>query len=245
MQNKQPNFPANLPAKNPNAAWETLNTAITACRACPRLVEWREKVAREKRKAYKNLDYWGKPVPGFGDANARLFVVGLAPGAHGSNRTGRMFTGDSSGDTLFGALYRTGFANQPTAHSQNDALLLRDIFITAIGRCAPPQNKPTRTELNTCEPFLLQEWHLMPQATVLLALGKMAFDGILRMLRADGIDMPRLKFSHAFHAEIPTATRTLHLLASYHPSRQNTQTGRLTQAMFDDIFVQARVLIDG
>ncbi len=245
MQDTQLKFPANLPAENPSEAWEKLNTQITTCRACSRLVEWREKVAREKRRAYRDWYYWGKPVPGFGDPHARLFVVGLAPGAHGSNRTGRMFTGDSSGDTLFGALYRTGFANQPTAQSRDDSLLLRDVFITAIGRCAPPQNKPTRIELNTCEPFLLQEWHLMPQATVLLALGKMAFDGILRMLRADGIAVPRMKFGHAFHTEIPTPTRTLHLLASYHPSRQNTQTGRLTQAMFDDIFVQARAIIDG
>jgi len=225
--------------------WEKLNSEIIACRACPRLVEWREKVAVEKRRAYRDWEYWGKPVPGFGDPTARLFIVGLAPGAHGSNRTGRMFTGDSSGNTLFGALYRSGFASQPAAHSQDDGLILTDTFITAIARCAPPGNKPTRDELNNCEPFLTQEWLLMPQVRVVLALGKMAFDGSLRLLRNQGYDLPRLKFSHGFHyafgAGSPGGEKRL--LASYHPSRQNTQTGRLTQEMFDEIFERARSLV--
>ncbi len=228
-----------------NDKWNKLNREIIACRACPRLVEWREKVAVEKRRAYREWNYWGKPVPGFGDTGGRLFIVGLAPGAHGSNRTGRMFTGDSSGDTLFGALYRTGFASQPTAHSRDDGLTLKDCFITAIGRCAPPGNKPMREELNTCEAFLAQEWSLMPQVRVVLALGKMAFDGSLRLLRNQGYALPGLKFSHGLHYEFEDSASGAkkHLLASYHPSRQNTQTGRLTQEMFDKIFETARALL--
>jgi len=237
-----PNLPYILPATNTDA-WRVLNTDITTCRACPRLVEWRETVARGKRRAYRDWDYWGKPVPGFGDPHARLFIVGLAPGAHGSNRTGQMFTGDSSGDTLFGALYRAGFATQLSARSRDDGLQLTDAFITAIGRCAPPQNKPTRAELNACQPFLRREWELMPQVKVVMALGKMAFDDLLRLWRADGFDVPRLKFSHGFEAPLDLNGHPVYLLASYHPSRQNTQTGRLTQAMLDEVFARARELI--
>lgn len=237
-----PNLPYTLPEENTDA-WRTLNSEVMACFACPRLVEWREQVAREKRRAYYDWDYWGKPVPGFGDPKARLFIVGLAPGAHGSNRTGQMFTGDSSGLTLFATMYRAGFASQPNALTREDGLRLRDAFITAIGRCAPPKNKPTRAELNACQPFLHREWELMPQVQIVLALGKMAFDDMLRLWRTDGFAVPRLKFGHGVQYPINLDSRRVILMASYHPSRQNTQTGRLTQQMFDDIFFAARDLL--
>lgn len=219
--------------------WQTLNQEIITCRACPRLVAWREQVARTKRRAYQEWDYWGKPVPGFGDPQARVFIVGLAPGAHGANRIGRMFSGDSSGNTLYGSLYRTGFANQPHAKRRDDGLVLTDAFITAVARCVPPQNRPTAGELANCRPFLEREWALMPQVQVMVALGQMAFDGCLRLLRAQGRDLPRLKFGHGVHYPLDG----LHLLASYHPSRQNTQTGRLTLTMLDDVFNRARALL--
>jgi uracil-DNA glycosylase family 4 len=228
-----------------NDNWPTLNEDVISCRACPRLVEWREKVAREKRRAYQDWNYWGRPVPGFGDTQAQLWLVGLAPGAHGSNRTGRMFTGDSSGDTLFSALYRAGFASQPTGFHRDDDLTLINAFITAVGRCAPPGNKPTRQELANCRPFLNREWQLMPQVQVLLALGQIAFNGSLQLLRDHGFEVPRLKFGHGAHYPLlqPETDRTVHLLASYHPSRQNTQTGRLTPQMMDDVFNLVRSLL--
>jgi uracil-DNA glycosylase family 4 len=195
-------------------------------------------MAREKRRAYLDWDYWGKPVPGFGDPHARVLIVGLAPGAHGSNRTGRMFTGDSSGDTLYGALHRAGFASRPTATHRHDDLTLHDAFITAIGRCAPPGNKPTTAELAACRPFLAREWRLLNRVQVVVALGKIAFDGCVRLLRDEGIKTPRLKFGHGAHFPLDG----LHLLGCYHPSRQNTQTGRLTQQMLDDVFALARSL---
>jgi uracil-DNA glycosylase family 4 len=224
--------------------WEALTDDVIACRACPRLVAWREQVAREKRRAYRDWDYWGRPVPGFGDQSARLLVVGLAPGAHGSNRTGRMFTGDSSGDTLYAALYRAGFASRPTAQHRDDGLRLTDAFITAIARCAPPGNRPTAAEITTCRPFLAREWMLMPQLRVMLALGQMAFDGCLRLLREVGYnDVPRLEFGHGLYYSFSSPTDVRHLVASYHPSRQNTQTGRLTPAMLDEVFALARSLL--
>jgi uracil-DNA glycosylase family 4 len=224
--------------------WEALTGDVIACRACPRLVAWREQVAREKRRAYRDWDYWGRPVPGFGDQAARLLIVGLAPGAHGSNRTGRMFTGDSSGETLYAALYRAGFASQPTAQHRDDGLRLTDAFITAIARCVPPGNRPTAEEIATCRPFLAREWTLMPQIRVILALGQTAFDGCLRLLREVGYDdVPRLKFGHGLSYSISSPTGSRHLVASYHPSRQNTQTGRLTPAMLDEVFALARSLL--
>ncbi len=224
--------------------WEALTGDVIACRACPRLVAWCEQVAREKRRAYRDWEYWGRPVPGFGDQAARLLIVGLAPGAHGSNRTGRMFTGDSSGDTLYAALYRAGFASQPTAQHRDDGLRLTDAFITAIARCVPPGNRPTAEEIATCRPFLAREWTLMPQTRVILALGQMAFDGCLRLLREVGYDdVPRLKFGHGLSYSISSPTGSRHLVASYHPSRQNTQTGRLTPAMLDEVFALARSLL--
>ncbi len=219
---------------------ESLNTEIIACRKCPRLVEWREEVARVKRKAYLDHEYWGKPVPGFGDANARVLVVGLAPGAHGSNRTGRQFTGDASGGFLFPALYRAGFANQPEATSRDDGLILVDMYITASGRCAPPDNKPSIEELNTCQPFLEREIEII-QPKVIVCLGKIAFDRILKIFALRG-----LKFSHGATFVLAPATLNLKpatLICSYHPSQQNTLTGKLTVEMFDDIWKKVKTLL--
>ncbi len=226
-------------------SWAKLNAEVVACRACPRLVAWREQVAQEKRRAYQTWEYWGKPVPSFGDVSARLMLVGLAPGAHGSNRTGRAFTGDSSGVTLYAALHRAGFANQPHAHHRGDGLVLTDAFITAIGRCAPPQNKPTATEIATCRPFFEREFALMPQLQVMLALGGLAFNQSVKLLQANGYDLPRLKFQHGLHHPLtrPSDVGPHHLLACYHPSRQNTQTGRLTPAMLDEVFTLAKSLL--
>jgi uracil-DNA glycosylase family 4 len=227
-----------------DAAWQRLTAEIVACRACPRLVAWREQVAREKRRAYRDWEYWGRPVPGFGDPAARLLIVGLAPGAHGSNRTGRMFTGDSSGDTLYAALHRAGFASQPTARSRDDGLTLTDAYITAVARCAPPDNRPTPEEMAACRPFLVREWTAMPRVRVILALGQVGFEGCLRLLRDFGYDVPRLKFGHGLHTSLHSASGDLkHLVAAYHPSRQNTQTGRLTPAMLDEVFALARSLL--
>jgi uracil-DNA glycosylase family 4 len=229
----------------PLEAWHKLNEEITTCRTCPRLVAWREQIAQEKRRAYREWDYWGRPVPGFGDPTARLLVVGLAPGAHGSNRTGRMFTGDSSGDTLYTALHQAGFANKSISRHREDGLQLTDAFITAVGRCAPPGNHPTPAELANCRPFLERELALMPQLQIILALGQIAFDSCLRLLRDAGYVVPRLKFGHGVHYNLtsPTGGPPLHLLAAYHPSRQNTQTGRLNQAMLNEVFSQARILL--
>ena len=223
-------IPLNVPE---NDTWQQLNHDIITCRRCPRLVKWREEVAETKRRAYEDWDYWGKPVPGFGDRNAQILILGLAPGAHGSNRTGRMFTGDSSGETLFGTLYRTGFANQPTAESRNDGLKLNDVFITAVGRCVPPKNRPTAQELTNCRPFLAREIALLPRLQVIVALGHVAFKGYLRLLQEAGVAKPKITFSHGERYQMPVGPE---LVASYHPSRQNTQTGRLTLEMFDQVF---------
>lgn len=250
-----------------NHLWQTLNTDIIACRACPRLVAWREQVARDKRRAYQEWDYWGKPVPGFGDPAARLLVVGLAPGAHGSNRTGRMFTGDSSGDTLYTALHRAGFASHPTSRHREDGLTLTDAFISAVGRCAPPGNRPTPEELTACRPFLRREFELMPQVEVIVALGQIAFDGCLRLLRdyeykAEAkVEAKKIqpnasrslspiphppKFGHGLSYRFASDSSADHkyLVTSYHPSRQNTQTGRLNQQMLDEVFGLARSLLE-
>ncbi|HEY5728505.1 MAG TPA: uracil-DNA glycosylase [Anaerolineales bacterium] len=227
-----------------------LNQEIMQCRKCPRLVEWREEVARTKRKAYKEEDYWGKPVPGFGDPNARVLVVGLAPGAHGSNRTGRQFTGDASGGFLFPALHRAGFANQASAESRSDSLILKDMYITASGRCAPPKNKPTSEELNTCQPYLERELEIL-DPKVIVCLGRIAFERILRIYST--VDdkgattfkgqRSRIKFAHGAAYELTTAKSpdgNRWLLCSYHPSQQNTLTGKLTVKMFDDIWEKAK-----
>ncbi|MXZ46018.1 MAG: uracil-DNA glycosylase [Chloroflexi bacterium] len=215
-----------------------LHDEIVACRACPRLVEWREEVAREKRAAYRDWEYWGRPVPGFGDPGARLVIVGLAPAAHGANRTGRVFTGDRSGDWLFGAMHRAGFANQPTAEHRDDGLALLDAYVLAAVRCPPPQNRPTTEERDRCRPFLERELALLPNTRVLLALGGWAL-GVLASV--EGI-RPRPKFGHGAEFELPDGRV---VLCSYHPSQQNTFTGRLTQPMFDAVFTRARELIEG
>lgn len=215
----------------------SLNSEIIHCRACPRLVAWREQVAREKRKAYRDQEYWGKPVPGFGDPAARVFVVGLAPGAHGSNRTGRQFTGDASGNFLYPALHRAGFANRPASLSRDDGLQLTDLYMAAAARCAPPDNKPLPEELANCQPYLERELQLI-QPKVIVVLGRIAFERVLRIF---SIRNPDWKFAHGAYWKLETGHW---LLASYHPSQQNTLTGKLTVAMFDSIWAQARQLLE-
>lgn len=217
--------------------WEEHNRRLIACRDCERLAAWREQVAREKRRAYRDADYWGKPVPGFGDPQARLLVVGLAPGAHGSNRTGRMFTGDASGEFLYAALHRAGFASQPASIDRDDGLTLKDIFITAVCRCAPPGNKPLPQEIANCRHYLLAEITLLQNIQGIVALGKIAFDQVLDIFLPEGLTKNTYPFSHGAFYSLPAGLPWL--LASYHPSRQNTQTGRLTKSMFDAIWQAA------
>ena len=213
-----------------------LNQQIVSCRRCPRLVQYREEVARTKRRAYLDWDYWGKPVPGFGDPKARLLLIGLAPGAHGANRTGRMFTGDSSGDFLYRALYKAGFASQPESRSMDDGLKLHDAYISATVRCAPPDNEPLPDEIRNCRPYLERDLELLRHVRVVLALGRLAFDQYRGILIAQGKLARKngLIFSHG--AEFNTAGAVL--IASYHPSQQNTFTGKLTDAMFDALFAR-------
>ena len=228
----------------PQPHWlEELNREVIACTRCPRLVTYREQVAREKRRAYKDCEYWGKPVPGFGDPNARVLVLGLAPGAHGSNRTGRPFTGDASGKFMYPVLHETGFANQPCATDRNDGLLLTDLYITAAARCAPPDNKPLPQELANCAPYLDREFQGLTKLKVVVALGRIAFDAYLTHLKQLGIIERRriYLFQHGGQYKIPDGRM---LLASYHPSNQNTQTGKLTRQMFVRIFKEARRLAD-
>jgi uracil-DNA glycosylase family 4 len=222
-----------------------LEDEVIACHRCPRLVEWRERVAREKRRAYRGEEYWAKPVPGFGDGHARVLAVGLAPGAHGSNRTGRMFTGDASGDFLFPALCRAGFSNRPQSLTRDDGLVLRGLFITAVCRCVPPENKPSKQEIENCLPYLREELRLLEQIRVVVALGKIAYDESIRLFREIDPVPPTPPFSHGalWQARISDRTgKDLWILASYHPSRQNTQTGRLTRPMFDRIWRKAETL---
>jgi uracil-DNA glycosylase family 4 len=217
---------------------ETLRRRIVACRLCPRLVAHREGVAREKVRRFRNCDYWGRPLPGFGDPRARLWVVGLAPAAHGGNRTGRVFTGDRSGDWLYAALYRCGFANQPTSRSRDDGLTLSDAYVSAVVRCAPPANKPTVTERDRCLPYLASELALLHRVRVFVPLGGFAFANVLRMLRAMG-DRPSgpSRFGHGAAVDLQTGRR---VIGCYHPSQQNTFTGRLTETMLDDVFEAAK-----
>jgi uracil-DNA glycosylase len=213
-----------------------LNLELISCTKCSRLVEWREQVGREKRAAYKDQTYWAKPVPGFGDANARVLILGLAPGAHGSNRTGRMFTGDSSGNFLYPALHRAGFASSGTSVNLSDGLELHDCYITAAGRCAPPDNKPTSLELQNCRPWLTQELELLPNVRVILALGKIAHDTMLEFYKLQKSKHP---FGHALEYGLPDGKI---LLDSYHVSQQNTLTRKLTFEMFDAILERAKEL---
>lgn len=222
---------------------DDLNREVTACRRCPRLVEWREHVARTKRRAYQHWEYWGRPVPGFGDPHAGVMIVGLAPGAHGSNRTGRMFTGDASGDFLYAALHRAGFASQTEARHRADGLILTDAYITAVCRCAPPGNKPTFGELNNCQPFLAREIEML-HPKVIVCLGRIAFERLKRMLF---ISDPSVNFAHgaSYQPNTDSLITNYWLLASYHPSQQNTQTRRLTVEMFDVVWTKVRSLLDG
>ena len=226
----------------PDQAWEELNREILACRRCPRLVEWREQVAREKRKAYRDWDYWGKPLTGFGDRSAGLLILGLAPAAHGGNRTGRMFTGDGSADTLIQALHQAGFASQPTSTHRQDGLELGRAFMTAVARCAPPGNRPTPQELADCRPFLERELQLLAGIRVVLALGQIAFQGYLQLLKQRGIEVGGLAFGHGVAHRFPDPLPWL--VASYHPSRQNTQTGRLTPQMMAEVLDQVCRLLE-
>jgi uracil-DNA glycosylase len=220
-----------------------LSREIVACRACPRLVDWRERVAREKRASFRDEEYWGRPLPGFGDLRARLLIVGLAPAAHGGNRTGRIFTCDRSGDWLFSALYRTGYANKPMSVRRDDGLELRDAYIAAAVRCAPPANKPTPEERDRCLPYLVRELELLERARVIVALGQFAYDAVARVLAAIGspLAVPRPRFGHASEAHSARAV----VLGCYHPSQQNTFTGKLTESMLDDVFTRARGLSSG
>ena len=225
-------------------SWLTiLNHEVVACTRCPRLVAYREQVAREKRRAYREWEYWGKPVPGFGDTEARVLIMGLAPGAHGSNRTGRPFTGDASGNFMYPILHETGFANQPTAVDRNDGLKLKDLYITAAVRCAPPDNKPLPQELAECSVFLDREIAGLEKLKVVVALGRIGFDAYLNYLKRRNL-LPTRKpyiFKHGAHYRMPDGKV---LLASYHPSNQNTATGKLTREMFMKIFKQAAKLAD-
>lgn len=217
------------------AAWQQLHDDIVNCRACPRLVAWREQVAVDKRAAYRDQVYWGRPVPGFGDHAARLLVLGLAPAAHGANRTGRIFTGDRSGDWLYRGLHRAGVANQPTSVALDDGLRLTGVWVSAAVRCAPPANKPTPVERDTCRPFLQRELALLDQVQAVLCLGAFGWAAAVRELQVS----PVPRFGHGASAVAPCADREVTLVGSFHPSQQNTFTGRLTEAMFDTVIAQA------
>lgn len=220
------------------ASLTSLRKEIESCRACPRLVEWRELIAVEKRASFADWDYWGRPVGGFGDPKARIVVLGLAPAAHGANRTGRVFTGDRSGDFLYASMYRCGLANQPTSASRDDGLELRDAFVTAAVRCAPPANKPTIEERDTCASFLTRELDLLPNVRVVVALGNFGYEAACRHY---GIK-PRPKFGHGATALSPDGD--VAIVCSFHPSQQNTFTGKLTEPMLDSVFRQALSLCD-
>jgi uracil-DNA glycosylase family 4 len=224
---------------------EALAKEISACRRCPRLVRWREQIARERRAAFANERYWARPLPGFGDPRARLLVLGLAPAAHGGNRTGRVFTGDRSGDFLFAGLWRAGFANQPTATSREDGLTLHGAWIAAAVRCAPPENRPTAEERDRCLPWSVRELELLPAVRVMLCLGAFAWDAALRVSAAvddpaSPLPRPRPRFGHGLEAVVGRYT----LLGSYHPSQQNTFTGKLTEEMFDAVLQRSRQLTE-
>ena len=221
------------------AALAELDGEIVACRRCPRLVEWRERVAREKVRRFRDEAYWGRPLPGFGDPEARILLLGLAPAAHGGNRTGRVFTGDASGDFLWAGLHAAGLADRPASRRADDGLTLRDVYIAAAVRCAPPANKPTPLERDACAPFLEREMRLLDRLTVVVALGGFGWDAALRAFEALGHPArPKPRFGHGSEADIGP----YRLLGSYHPSQQNTFTGRLTQGMFGEVLDRAREL---
>jgi len=224
-------------------ALEDLQKTVVSCTRCERLVAHREETARVKRRMYMDWDYWGKPLPSFGDPSARLLILGLAPAAHGGNRTGRMFTGDSSSEFLFKTLHRFGFSSEPTSRHPNDGLTLHNVYITAALRCAPPANKPLRDELASCETYLLEELSLLREVRVVVGLGKIAFDSYLYSCTSRGLTLPspRPRFGHGVNYPMPDGTR---LVGAYHPSRHNTQTGRLTAKAFDDVFESVKRLLE-
>jgi uracil-DNA glycosylase family 4 len=222
-----------------SALLKVLDDEIVDCRKCPRLVEYREKVAREKRRAFRDWTYWGKPVPGFGDPNAALLILGLAPAAHGANRTGRVFTGDRSGDFLYAALHKAGFANQPTSVRRDDGLQLKNAYIAATIRCAPPANKPLPSEIVNCRGYLVRELEIL-QPRVVLALGKIAWDAYLEILKQRGLITSRAAFHFAHGAETEPPGGGARLFGVYHPSQQNTQTGRVTPAMYTQVLRRIR-----
>lgn len=226
----------------PYSSLDELNRAIIRCVRCPRLVEYRRRVAKEKRRAFQDQTYWGKPVPGWGDPGARVQIVGLAPAAHGGNRTGRVFTGDRSGDFLYAALYRAGFASQPASVARDDGLVLSGVYVGAAVRCAPPDNKPLPTEFANCHPYLQAEFRLLPNVRVLLALGKIAFDTVLALLAENAVALPRPRpvFGHNRSYRLGPYS----VVASYHPSQRNTSTGLLTPAMFDAVLATVREELD-
>ena len=217
---------------------------VVSCFRCPRLVAWREETAADPPKRFRGESYWGRPLPGFGDPAARIVVVGLAPAAHGGNRTGRIFTGDRSGDWLFAAIHRAGLSNQPTSERADDGLELQGIYVNAVNRCAPPQNRPTTEERDNCLPYLVRELRLLRDARVLVALGSYAWAGALLALRELEVEVPRPRprFGHGAEVELRSADREWRLLGCFHPSQQNTFTGRLTEGMLDDVFGRAREL---
>jgi uracil-DNA glycosylase family 4 len=221
-----------------------LEGEIVECAVCPRLVAWRERVAREKRASFQGEEYWGRPIPGFGDPDAGVMILGLAPAAHGANRTGRVFTGDRSGDFLFAALHRTGFANQPTSVHARDGLKLRRAWITASVRCAPPANKPTPAERDSCLPYALREFELLANVRVVVCLGAFAWDAALRLFAGSGFALPRPRPRFGHGAELELEPPAPVLLGTYHPSQQNTFTGVLTEPMIDAVLERARQLTD-
>jgi len=224
--------------KTGNVGFDALADEIHSCRRCPRLVEWREARAAEPPRRYRGEDYWARPLDGFGDPDARLAIVGLAPAAHGANRTGRMFTGDRSGEWLYAALHRAGYANRPESERRGDGLRLRDAYVTAVVRCAPPANKPSPRERDTCLPYLERELALLERCRTIVALGAFAWEGSLRAIAALGGEVPRPKPKFGHGAEAVAGRWTL--LGCYHPSQQNTFTGRLTEAMLDAVFARSR-----
>jgi uracil-DNA glycosylase family 4 len=225
------------------SALATLEAEVVECRACPRLVAWREQVARERRASFAHEEYWGRPVPGFGDPGARVLVFGLAPAAHGGNRTGRVFTGDRSGDWLFGAMHRAGLANQPTSTHLGDGLELVDAWIAAAVRCAPPANRPTPQERDTCLPWTVRELELLPELRVIVCLGGFAWDAALRLRAAAGLANPRPRPKFGHDVLFDPGDR-LPLLGCFHPSQQNTFTGKLTEGMMEAVFARARAIAE-
>ncbi|HEY8298817.1 MAG TPA: uracil-DNA glycosylase [Candidatus Baltobacteraceae bacterium] len=226
------------------ASIASISQTVVGCTRCPELRAYCARVALEKKRAHRDLPYWGKPVPAFGDPQARLMLVGLAPGAHGSNRTGRAFTGDASGDFLYPALYRAGFASRPVSIGRDDGLELRDCIITAAARCAPPANKPTPQELRNCFPYLLEEFDALARLRVIVGLGAIGTNAVLKMLAERAFIFEKRPFGHGVEIEARNGERVVTAIASYHPSRQNTNTGVLTVPMFDAVFTRARELLD-